>query len=225
MRSRAVVFDLDGVLIDTEGLQYQAWVAALAPLGVSLSKDAYLDMAGRQSDLIAQELVVALRLSTTAAALLRDRTVELDRLLHSAPIELLPGALQAVTDLGCRMPLALATGGSRSETRLKLDRVGLSRHFKVVVTRSDVTRGKPHPDVYALAAERLAMPPQQCAAIEDTEYGIAAAKAPGLLCIAVRGEYSTRQDFSHADRIAPTLDDAVRILGEERPGQAFDERA
>ena len=141
MRSRAVVFDLDGVLIDTEGLQYQAWMAALAPLGVALSKDAYLDLAGRQSDLIAQELVVALRLSTTAAVLLRNKTVELDRLLQSAPIELLPCAVKAVTDLGCRMPLGLATGGSRSETRLKLDSVGLSAHFKVVVTRSDVTRG------------------------------------------------------------------------------------
>lgn len=215
MTSRAVVFDLDGVLIDTEGLQYQAWIAALAPLGVALSKDAYLDMAGRQSDLLAQELVAALPLSTTAADLLRNKTAELDRLLQSARIELLPGAVEAVTDLGGRMPIALATGGSTSETRLKLDRVGLSRYFKVVVTRSDVTRGKPHPDVYALAAERLAVPPQRCAAIEDTEYGVAAAKAAGLLCIAVPGEYSMRQDFSRADRVAPTLQDAVRILGEK----------
>lgn len=212
---RAVVFDLDGVLIDTEGLQYQAWIAALAPLGVQLSRDAYLKMAGRQGDIIAEELVADLRLSTTAVALLRNKTVELDRLLQSAPIELLPFAVEAVTDLGSRMPLALATGGSRSETRLKLDRVGLSAHFKVVVTRSDVTRGKPHPDVYALAAERLAVPPRHCAAIEDTEYGVAAAKAAGLLCIAVPGEYSRRQDFSHADRVAPTLQDALRILAEQ----------
>src|SRR4030095_10421428 len=157
MRIRAVVFDLDGVLIDTEGLQYRAWTAALSPLGATLSRDAYLDMAGRQSDLIAQELVAALRLPTNPAALLRDKTVELDRLLQSAPIEMLPCALEAVAALGLPMPLALATGGSRSETRLKLDRVGLSAHFAVVVTRSDVMRGKPHPDVYALATDRLSV--------------------------------------------------------------------
>ena len=223
-RIRAVVFDLDGVLIDTEGLQYQAWTAALSPLGVALSRDAYLDMAGRQSDLIAQELVASLRLPTTAPALLRDKTAALDRLLQSAPIELLPCALEAVAALGARMPLALATGGSRSETRLKLDRVGLSAHFAVVVTRSDVMRGKPHPDVYALAADRLAVAAQDCAAIEDTEYGVAASKAAGLLCIAVPGEYSMRQDFAHADSVASTLQDAVRMLGgERRPEHAADQ--
>jgi beta-phosphoglucomutase-like phosphatase (HAD superfamily) len=147
MPIRAVVFDLDGVLIDTEGLQYQAWSIALAPLGVTLSRDDYLHMAGRQGDLIAQELVESLGLATEATALLRHKSVELDRLLDAAPIRLLPGAVEAVADLGRSMPLALATGGSESETRLKVDRVGLARHFKVVVTRSDVRRGKPHPDV------------------------------------------------------------------------------
>jgi len=213
MPIRAVVFDLDGVLIDSEGLQYQAWTTALAALGVDLSKDDYLKMAGRQGDVIAQELVESLGLTTTATALLRHKSVELDRLLDAAPIQLLPGALEAVTDLGQRMPLALATGGSESETRVKVDRVGLAGHFRVVVTRSDVARGKPHPDVYVLAAERLAVIPQDCAAIEDTEYGVAAAKAAGILCVAVPGEYSKGQDFAKADRVAPTLQDAVRILG------------
>lgn len=212
MPVRAVVFDLDGVLIDTEGFQHRAWVAALEPLGVALSKDAYLDLAGRQSDLIARELVDSLRLPDDPEALLRSKTRELDRLLQSAAIALLPCAVEAVQDLGGRLPLALATGGSRSETRLKLDIVGLSRHFRVVVTRSDVVRGKPHPDIYAMAADRLAMPPEHCAAIEDTSYGVAAAKAAGLLCIAVPGEYSARQDFTRADHVVPTLQEAVRIL-------------
>src|SRR6185369_11772370 len=168
MPIQAVVFDLDGVLIDTEGLQYQAWSTALAPLGVDLSRDDYLKMAGRQGDVIAQELVESLGLATTATAFLQHKTAELDRLLHSMPIQLLPGAVEAVTDLGRRMPIALATGGSESETRLKLDKAGLAVYFRVVVTRSDVTRGKPHPDVYLLATERLAVVPQDCAAIEDT---------------------------------------------------------
>ena len=212
MQIRAIVFDLDGVLISTEVLQYSAWVEALNAYGVVLSKKAYVDLAGRQSDLIALDLVGQHRMRCDPQQLLEAKRIALRRLLRSTTLVLQPHAKETVQELGNRFPLALATGGSHRETNLKLEQVGLAACFLTVVTRSDVKRGKPFPDIYVTAVERLGLPPHECVAIEDTQHGVAAARAAGLACIAVPGEYSANQDFRGADRVFKSLKDVAACL-------------
>jgi len=105
--------------------------------------------------------------------------------------------------------MAVATGADQSDLARSLQAHQLVPYFKTTASRNEVKAGKPAPDVYLLACERLQVEPEKCCAFEDTAAGIAAAKAAGLYCIAIPNAYSARQDLSQADKSCTSLFDAV----------------
>src|SRR3954469_3042604 len=184
MRIAAIVFDLDGVLVDSE----QVWDAArrdvVADHGGTWRDEATRDMLGMSapewSRYVVERLGVALEPEevnrAVVAALLRE---------YDERLPLLAGAREAVERMAARWPLGLASSSNRPVIDLVLDRMGVTERFAATVSSEEVGRGKPAPDVYLEAARRLGVDPAACAAIEDSENGIKSAHAAGMRAVAI----------------------------------------
>jgi len=209
----AIVFDLDGVLVDSEPLQLAAWQRYVARFGLELPATILPRLFGRRlldaARIIVEELALPVRPEEAA----RERDA---LFLATVPgnVRPMPGARELVGALQSRrLPLGLATSGHRLYVETVLTELGLSRAFTVVVTGDDVTRGKPAPDCYRRAVECLGLPPQRCVAIEDAPLGVAAARAAGLRCIAVPNTHTAQLDgFAAADVVLPSLDTVLPWL-------------
>lgn len=206
----AVLFDLDGLMADSEPLAEWAWRQVLARYGQQWEREISHQILGlRVADsarLICQRFQLPISPAQAAA--------ERDRLFLAAVPERLrarPG-LQPLLDelVARRLPLGVATSGHRRYVALALETLGLTDRFHAVVTGEDVLHGKPAPDIYLLAAQRLGVAPQRCMALEDAPLGLAAAHAAGMLCVAVPNAHTAGGDFSAAAHVFPSLD-AVRL--------------
>jgi HAD superfamily hydrolase (TIGR01509 family) len=180
----AVIFDLDGVLIDSEGLWNEARRALTLESGGRWTEDASRAMMGMSStewsSYMHDELGVDLppeEISSRIVARLEE--------LYRRELPLLPGASEAVRGLAGRWPLGLASSANRHIIDLVLELSGLRSRFAATVSSEEVARGKPAPDVYLEAARRLDVAPAACAAVEDSTNGLRAAAAAGMTVIAV----------------------------------------
>lgn len=208
-----VIFDLDGVLVDTEYFQWQGWVEVLKPHGKSISQIEYLKYAGKQGSDIESELIIDLNLPLSKNTLLEKKEQLLIDWFETKSLQCMPFAKEAVEYFHHKnFKLACASGGPRDEVVLKLKKVDLLSLFQYVISGSDVKKGKPFPDIYLLAAKSLGLNPEQCLAFEDTQYGVASAKSAGLVCFAIPNEFSYKQDFSQADGVFTNLKEAIAVL-------------
>jgi beta-phosphoglucomutase-like phosphatase (HAD superfamily) len=214
MRPEAIVFDMDGLILDTEPLYKTAWQRALAELGHALDDDAYLRFVGRSTEDcendLAQQLGSAFPLETFRhrwPALWRDCANERGIARKAGLTEL----LGFVRDEG--LPMALATASDASYTKFSLGLAELQETFNVVVTGDQVPRPKPAPDIYLEAARRLGVNPACCIALEDSEAGILAASRAGMVSLLVPdlkqpSEEATRAAF----RVLGSLHDAREVV-------------
>lgn len=182
---RAFVFDFDGLMADSEPLAEWAWNQVLARYGHQLDDEVLQAILGLRLADSAQFLCqhFDLPISPAEAAAERDRVF-----LQAAPNHLraCPGLYPLLDELTRRgVPMAVASSGHRRYIDLGLEALGLSGRFQAISAGDDVAHGKPAPDVYLLAAERLGVPPAACIALEDAPLGIEAARAAGMVCIAV----------------------------------------
>ena len=180
----AVVFDLDGILIDSEHVWDEVRQQLAEERGGRWNENASRDMMGMSSIEWSRYMrdVVGLteepeEISAEVVRRLEDR--------YRRELPLIPGAEQAVESLAARWPLALASSSNRELIDLVLESSGLGRYFEASVSSEEVARGKPAPDVFLEAARRLGVGPTHCAAVEDSENGILAAKAAGMRTIAI----------------------------------------
>ncbi len=184
MRHDAVIFDLDGVLIDSEAIWERARREFSASHGGTYSDHATRDIMGMSapewSHYIATQLGVAL-----PEHAIDDGVVQLVAAEYRRRLPLFPGAVETVRRLGTRVPLGLASSSNRSLIELVLDVAGLAASFAATVSAEEVGRGKPAPDVYLRAAELLGCEAARCAAIEDSSNGIRSAHAAGMFVVAI----------------------------------------
>lgn len=191
---RAVVFDMDGVLIDSEPVWEQVRRGLVADLGGHWPPGAQDRMMGMSTAEWSAYLAAdfGLRLSAAEVA---ERVITAMAARFTEHLPLLPGAAGAVRGLAARWPLALASSAPRSLIGTVLDAAGLRSAFTATVSSEEVARGKPAPDVYLEAAYRLGVPPPSCLAIEDSSNGLRAAAAAEFTVIAVpRPEYPPAPD-------------------------------
>ena len=216
----AVVFDFDGVLVDTEPLHYRALAAMFDEAGLRMTEADYLaeyigydDRETLRAGLARQGVTIG---DARFQELLRRKAAGFERLAREAGLAALPGAAELVRALGGRgIPVALCSGALPGDIDPILARIGLDGAFAVCVTAADVARSKPDPASYRLALDRLArgfpgrrFPPARCLAIEDTPAGIASAHGAGLRVLAVEQTHAS-EALGSADGIVPSLADVT----------------
>ena len=179
-----VVFDLDGVLLQTEELWDEVREAFARERGGRYGTEAQRPMMGMSSIEWSRYMheVVGVR---DAPEAISDEVVRRMSDRYRARLPLIPGALAAVERMAARWPLALASSSNRPLIDLALELGGLDRYFRTTVSSEEVPRGKPSPDVYLEAARRLGGAPERCVAVEDSAPGIHSAADAGLAVIAV----------------------------------------
>ncbi|HET7038132.1 MAG TPA: HAD family phosphatase [Thermomicrobiaceae bacterium] len=202
----AAVFDLDGLLVDSEPVQIAAWEEFLAGHGHTLDPELLGRLFGLRVRDTSRVLVDELRLPLSPDEVFAGREAIFFRLLE-AGVRPMPAAVETVRALGARgLRLGLATSGHRRYADLVLGGLGLIGAFAVEVTGDEVARGKPAPDIYLLAAARLGVPPAACLALEDAPFGVAAAVDAGMRCLAVPNVHTTGMPgLERADAILPSL--------------------
>jgi HAD superfamily hydrolase (TIGR01509 family) len=204
----AVVFDLDGVLVDSEQLWDRARRELVAEHGGIWRADATRTMMGMSSLEWSRYMHDALRVDLEPAEI-SAAVVERLKRLYRQGLPLLPGARSAVVALAAKWPLGLASSSNREIIDLVLEVGALGPCFRATVSSEEVARGKPAPDVYLEAARRLGVAPERCTAVEDSHAGIRSAKSAGMRVVAIpNASYRPAADaLALADAVVDSLDD------------------
>jgi HAD superfamily hydrolase (TIGR01509 family) len=199
----SIIFDLDGLLADTERLHCRAYQAALREYGCQVSEKDYAEhwvRAGRGiSDWVSLH-----GLALDAHAVRARKSQHYMDLLRSC-LQPMDGALPLLNALHGNRKIALASSSYRDAVDGVLNGLGIAQFFEVVVTGLDVPMVKPAPDIFLKAAVDLGVEPSQCLVLEDAEKGVVAAYRAGMRCIAVPNDYTRHHDFSKATRICRSL--------------------
>ena len=208
----AIIFDLDGVLIDSEGLQYQAYVRVLRDLGVTITLEEYAQhwIAAGQGP---EYAVRTYRLPVDAPGLRALKNPVYHEILRQRAA-LMPGALDALARLHARFPLAVATNSNRTDVAFVMDHLGLRRFFASIITREDYVLPKPNPDAFLAAAAELDTAPHLCLVVEDAHKGMVAARRAGAVPVAVPNTYTRDNDFSLAAAVLDSLENLTVTLVE-----------
>ena len=211
---RAVVFDFDGVLVNTEDLHLLAYQQTFVGRGWSLDRDAYFDNYLGFDDLGLIRGFAAdhgLRLSEAEVeAILIEKSRRYEKMVETQPV-LYPTAAAAIARLGSTFKLAIASGSLRSEIMAILRASQLAQAFSVVVGADDVDKSKPAPDSYIAAVERLGVGAASAVAIEDAPLGILAARTAGLRTIGITTSYP-RRALTDANHVVDSLDEVSTEL-------------
>jgi HAD superfamily hydrolase (TIGR01509 family) len=209
---RAVVFDMDGVLVDSEPFGFEAMRRVMARYGLPYGEAENAEFLGRTTLDSCRILKERHRLPESEETL-ADWYVEgmLEQIARGPiPMAGVPEVLRRIRAAGYRMALA-----SSAEVRVidaNLTALGLRPLFDAVVSGTQVARGKPAPDVFLAAAERLGAPPATCLVVEDSRNGLLAAKAAGMRCAVVPCAHTRHQDFGECDHRLAALPDLLALL-------------
>jgi HAD superfamily hydrolase (TIGR01509 family) len=208
----AVLFDLDGTLVNSEPLNVESVVLAVRHLGRELDPDDHQFIIGHSWNEIHQRIASKHGLTITMDALIASAVEEKRALVSVQGMPTLPGAVAAVKRLGRRAPLAVVTGASRVEAREALEGLGLVGDFAFVLAAEDYQRGKPDPEPYRTAIERLGVAAARTLVIEDATPGIRSGLAAGAKVVGVRAGNYSGYDLSLAHAVVDTLDEVTDEL-------------
>jgi beta-phosphoglucomutase len=216
---RAVVFDFDGVLVDSEPLHLRAYQEVLEPLGTSLPREEYYARYLGYDDYGVFKALAAARNwpidDGKVKALIEEKSTVFDALLAKGDV-LYPGAADCVARLAAVWPLGIASGAFRYEIETMLRGRRLEPFFRFIVAAGETPAGKPAPDPYRRAATLHGVRAAECVAVEDSRWGIESAKAAGLWCIGITNTYPV-SELMEADAIITSLEELtpelIRTLG------------
>ena len=202
-KMKAVIFDRDGVILDSESCNIHSAVKSFQKLGIVITEEEKEWIAGRHHQDYLPRLLEKYDFSYPEFRKIQHQIYH--ELLESAP--LFEKTISFIKKLhALNIPLALTTSSDRKSTLHILDKTGLNKVFEVIVTFEDYEKRKPHPESYLLTARKLNISPEECIVIEDSSVGVEAAKRAGMKCIALPNEYTQKQDFHYADLVVDSAD-------------------
>lgn len=211
-QKQAIIFDMDGLMVDSEPLSRQAWNQVLQAHGYEMTDDVYRQIIGRRTDQSAEFILNQYPLPMTSKELSAKKS-DIFHHIRAQGIPAMPGlmALQAVIKKR-GIPWAVATSSPRDHAEIILAQLSLIADCHAIAAGNEVTHGKPAPDIYLLAAERLGIDPAVCLALEDSEPGCTAAKTAGMTVIAVPNGETKTAVFPCADYRYASLKQVVENL-------------
>lgn len=204
MSLSAVIFDMDGVIIDSEPVYYESNNELFHELGFSVTKDEYQTFVGKSARKIWSDLKKKHGLPQSVDDLVkRESSHFLSKLRQITELKPIDGVQSLITSIhNANIPTALASSSTRECIDIVLRRLNLMRYFNKRVSGEDVQHGKPNPDIFIHTAELLGISSHECLVIEDSHNGVRAAKSAGMYCIAYKNPNTTgEQDLSSADMI------------------------
>ncbi|MEX2176887.1 MAG: HAD family phosphatase [Pirellulaceae bacterium] len=204
---RAVVFDLDGLMFNTEELYQDVGSELLRRRGYVFTPELLDQMMGRPSQVALQIMIDTHTLKATVEELVAETDEIFPEILRTrlAPM---PGLVELLAALERHnVPKGIATSSRRSFVERVLGAFAFEPRFSPILTSEDIVEGKPHPEIYLLAASRLSIAPAEMLVLEDSQNGCRAAVAAGAIAVAVPGGHSRRHDFSGAELVADSLGD------------------
>jgi len=212
MSYKAVIFDLDGLLIDSETLYHKVSYSMTAELGKTLTEETIAKQMGRSPleslEIYRKDLGIE---HLTAQELVDIRHERMIREFREN-LEPMPGALEIIRRLHGRMRMALATGSPQELMKIAFERFDLDRFFEYVQTSEELLYGKPDPEIYQLTIKALQVKPGECIVLEDSSNGVLAGHHAGCFVIAVPNEHTQRQDFSCADALVNDLTEGGALI-------------
>ena len=221
MRPWGLIFDVDGVIADTEALNARASVLMFAELyGVTVRPEDFQPFIGAGDDRYVGGVAEQYGVGIDVEAAVARRAEDFFKLLHDGPLPAAPGVRERVAQARAteHVKLAIATSGRKDKQFPVIQGTGLRLEwFDDVITGDDVTRKKPDPEIYRLAGQRLGLPPLRCVVIEDAPVGVQAARGAGMRCVAVLGS-APREALADADLIVENLAEVSVERLEERFG-------
>ncbi len=203
MTVTGVIFDLDGVLIDSEGLYYRAYSEVLKPYGVTVTQREYEEYWIARG--IGPEYIAEKHNLPVAPATLRQLRSPIFLQLLKTEATLMPHVQETLTRLSESFGLTVATNSNREHLDFVLRRFDLDRFFDHTVARQDYEKAKPEPDAFLVAVKKLGLGHKRCIVVEDSYRGVTAAARAGIACIAVPNAYTQNNDLSQAALVLSNL--------------------
>ena len=202
----AVIFDMDGVLVDTFEAHFESWNVVARVEGAEMTRQQFAKTFGRTS----REIITMLwpEKADDAAAIRNfdDRKEEAFRAIIAEEFPAMPGVSELLSSLAAAgIPMAVGSSGPSPNIAMVVEKLEATEIFSVLVTADDVTRGKPDPQVFLLAAERLGIAPARCIVVEDAQAGVMAARAAGMRCVGITSTGRTREELADADLVIDSL--------------------
>ncbi|TBX70102.1 HAD family hydrolase [Flavobacterium silvisoli] len=200
---QTVIFDMDGVIVDTEPVHHYAYNQHFKQLGIEVSPEMYASFTGNSTKNIFERLKAQFNLKEDVPALVETkRNLFNEAFDRKADLYLLDGVENLIKDLYANgMQLVLASSSATVTIAKIFDRFGLHPYFSHIVSGEDFPKSKPHPAIFQHAAFLAQTPVENCIVIEDSTNGILAAKAAGIYCIGYDSFHSKMQDYSQADMV------------------------
>ena len=210
----AILFDNDGILVDTEPLFFQATREILETVDVPLTVEDYHEISMRRGGTVF-DLAEARGISRDEIQTLRKVRDRRYSDLIDEGVRILDGVVETLERLHGLFPMAIVTTSDRGHFDRIHSQTELIRYFDFVVAQGDYTHHKPHPEPYLTAAARIGVAPERCLAIEDTERGLRSATRAGLSCIAIPNELSRTGNFKDAHTVLGSMHELTSLLGIE----------
>lgn len=209
MKPKAFIFDMDGVIIDSEPIHSRVKMDTFRHFGLTFEESALASYMGRTSGAIFRDVIEKSgRTDITVEELTDYKHHHYLEILKSGQIRPVSGTVALIHSLyESGILLGLATSSWSEVMNIVLEKFGIRQYFASVLSGGDLPASKPDPAIYRISAERLGAKPEHCMVLEDTASGILAAKRAGMYCIAYRNPNSGRQDLSLADRVVEKIED------------------
>jgi len=205
---QAVLFDMDGVIIDTEPLHKKAYFSMFNDVNIDVSEEMYNSYTGQSTINICKQLCDHFSLSEAPETLMAIKRKHFKHLFATdSDLDLLDGVLDLIKDYyNNSLTLILASSASMPNINRIFERFKLNQYFKAKFSGADLKESKPHPEIFIKAAEASGYSKEECMVIEDSTNGIAAAKAAGIFCVGYNSLHSKDQDYSKADVVVSNFE-------------------
>lgn len=203
MTFKAVLFDMDGVIVDTEPLHKKAYHSMFRDFNLDVSAEMYEGFTGQSTLNICKELVETFSLKAEPAELVSVKRKHFKYLFdNDESLQLIDGVEDLIKDYHANnMTLILASSASMPNINRIFERFNLNQYFKAKLSGADLKQSKPHPEIFEKAAEASGYERAQCFVIEDSTNGIKAAKGAGIYCVGFDSKNSKNQDYTLADKV------------------------